>query len=40
MTEVALQHGEAQATIAPLGAEARSWRVGGRDLLWPGDPAL
>ena len=23
-----------------LGAEARSWRVGERDLLWPGDPAI
>jgi galactose mutarotase-like enzyme len=40
MTEVTLQHGEAQATIALLGAEARTWRVGGRDLLWPGDPAI
>ena len=28
------------ATIALLGAEARTWRVAGRDLLWPGDPAI
>ena len=29
-----------RATIALLGAEARSWRFAGRDLLWPGDPAI
>jgi galactose mutarotase-like enzyme len=40
MNEIALTHGDASATIALLGAEARSWRVGGRDLLWPGDPAI
>ena len=40
MTEITLAHGDAQATIALLGAEARSWRVAGRDLLWPGDPAI
>jgi hypothetical protein len=40
MTEITLTHGEARATIALLGAEARSWRIGGRDLLWPGDPAI
>ena len=40
MTEITLTHGDAQATIALLGAEARSWRVAGRDLLWPGDPAI
>ena len=40
MTEIALIHGEARATIALLGAEARSWRIAGRDLLWPGDPAI
>src|SRR6204780_746445 len=40
MTEITLAHGDAQATIALLGAEARSWRVGGRDLLWPSDPAI
>jgi galactose mutarotase-like enzyme len=40
MNEITLTHGDAQATIALLGAEARSWRVGGRDLLWPSDPAI
>jgi galactose mutarotase-like enzyme len=29
-----LAAGDALARIAPLGAEAVSWRVGGRDLLW------
>ena len=37
---VVLADGPARATIAPRGAEARSWSVGGRDLLWPGDPAI
>jgi galactose mutarotase-like enzyme len=40
MTEIMLTHGEARATIALRGAEARSWRIAGRDLLWPGDPAI
>ena len=40
MTEITLTHGDARATIALLGAEARQWRVAGRDLLWPGDPAI
>ena len=40
MTEVTLTHGDARATIALLGAEARTWRIAGRDLLWPGDPAI
>ena len=40
MTEITLTHGDAQATIALLGAEARTWRVAGRELLWPGDPAI
>ncbi len=40
MTEITLTHGDARATIALLGAEARTWRVAGRDLLWPGDPAI
>src|SRR6202044_773756 len=40
MTEITLTHGDAQATIALLGAEARTWRGAGRDLLWPGDPAI
>ena len=40
MNEITLTHGDAQATIALLGAEARSWRVAGRELLWPGDPSI
>jgi galactose mutarotase-like enzyme len=40
MTEVTLAHGEARATVALLGGEARSWRIAGRDLLWPGDSAI
>jgi galactose mutarotase-like enzyme len=40
MTEITLTHGDARATIALLGAEARQWRIAGRDLLWPGDPAI
>jgi galactose mutarotase-like enzyme len=40
MTEITLAQGDARATIALLGAEARGWRIGGRDLLWPGDPAI
>jgi galactose mutarotase-like enzyme len=37
---VPLVHGEARATIAALGAEARTWSVGGVELLWPSDPAI
>ena len=40
MTEITLTHGDARATIALLGAEARQWRIAGRDLMWPGDPAI
>jgi len=40
VSAVELTKGEARATIALAGAEARIWRVGGRDLLWPGDPAI
>ena len=40
MTEITLTYGDAQATVALLGAEARQWRIAGRDLLWPGDPAI
>ena len=40
MTEITLAHGDARATIALLGAEARGWRIGRRDLMWPGDPAI
>ena len=35
-----LVHGESRVTIAPLGAEARAWTVGGVELLWPSDPAI
>lgn len=34
-----LAKGEAAATVALRGAEPLSWRVGGRELLWSGDPA-
>lgn len=37
---IALASGRARAVVARRGAEARSWSVGGRDLLWPGDPAI
>ena len=40
MTAVELAHGPARATIALAGAEARRWTVGGRELLWAGDPAI
>lgn len=36
---VRLVHGDATATIALRGAEPLSWRVGGKELLWHGDPA-
>jgi galactose mutarotase-like enzyme len=36
---ITLARGDARAEIALAGAEARSWRTQGRDLLWPGDPA-
>src|ERR1700722_11007858 len=37
---VRLSSGEASLEISADGAEARVWRVGGRDLLWPGDPDI
>ncbi len=40
MSAITLTHGDAQATIALLGAEAQQWRIAGRDLMWPGDPAI
>ena len=40
MNEVVLAHGDARLCVALLGAEARAWRVGGVELLWPGDPAI
>lgn len=38
-TDIALRQGEATATVSLLGAEPMSWRVGGRELIWHGDPA-
>ncbi len=40
MTTVELASGAARATITLAGAEVRRWSVAGRDLLWPGDPAI
>ena len=40
MTIIELASGSASATVALAGAEARSWRVVGDDLLWPGDRAI
>ncbi len=40
MSDIELAAGSSSATIALAGAEARRWRVAGRDLLWPGDPAI
>jgi galactose mutarotase-like enzyme len=38
--EVRLEHGASRATISPMGAEGRTWSVGGAELLWPSDPAI
>lgn len=38
--QVNLTHGAARASIALAGAEATKWSVAGRELLWPGDPAV
>ncbi len=40
MRAIVLTKGAARAEIALLGAEARAWSVAGRELLWPGDPAV
>lgn len=40
MSEIELSHGDARLKVAELGAEARGWRVGATELLWPGDPAI
>jgi galactose mutarotase-like enzyme len=40
VTMIELASGSARASVAIAGAEARSWRVADRDLLWPGDPAI
>ena len=37
---VRLSAGDASLAVAPAGAEAREWRIAGRDLLWPSDPAI
>ena len=37
---VRLSAGDDVLAISPRGAEAREWRAGGRDLLWPSDPAI
>jgi galactose mutarotase-like enzyme len=37
---IRLVRGAGSAEIALAGAEPRSWRAAGRDLLWPGDPAI
>ncbi len=37
---IALASAGARAVVARRGAEALSWSVGGRDLLWAGDPAI
>lgn len=34
---IELESGDSRATVSPLGAELRSWRAGGYDLLWQGD---
>ena len=39
MDAVELRAGEATARIALAGAEPISWRIGGREYLWGGDPA-
>ena len=40
MSEIVLRNDGARLEVASLGAEARAWRVGERDLLWPGDPEI
>jgi galactose mutarotase-like enzyme len=40
VSDIALVCGPAHATMSLVGAEARRWRIAGRDLLWPGDPAI
>lgn len=34
-----LQAGDATASLSLIGAEPMSWRIGGRELIWQGDPA-
>lgn len=35
-----LKAGESIARFSASGAECRQWRVGAREMLWPGDPAV
>ncbi|MBV8473946.1 MAG: aldose 1-epimerase family protein [Hyphomicrobiales bacterium] len=35
-----LERDGAKLAVARLGAEARAWSVGGRELLWPSDPTI
>lgn len=37
---IELNCADARASIAPLGAELRTWRAGKRDLIWKPDPAI
>jgi galactose mutarotase-like enzyme len=37
---ITLAAGAARLRVVPRGAEARAWRVGEVELLWPGDPAI
>ena len=40
MSDIRLASGDARLVLARLGAEARAWRVGGVELLWPGNRAI
>jgi galactose mutarotase-like enzyme len=37
---IELVSGEARLTVAESGAEARGWRIGATELLWPGDASI
>ena len=39
MSDILLEGSRATRRVARIGAQARSWRVGEVELLWPGDPA-
>ncbi len=40
MSEIRLQDGTGQAAISHAGAELKTWRVGGTDLIWVPDPLI
>jgi galactose mutarotase-like enzyme len=40
VSDVRLASGDARLVLARLGAEARAWRIGEVDLLWPGNSAI